>query len=446
MTLLDYFLSLGTRLAPYLFLILIPFRNHLRCSFRRGVLYAVLFYLGTTLIVYLFGETYGINSIWMLPFTCFFLAFCLFLAYHVLRTSLRKLLFLILLIENYSDIVLMFSEILETHLAGLLPGFSAVGLVSLCRMLVFVLSAPLIHYFLTHQVLPVWEHEDTPEIWSMLWLIPASFYLIYRLGFTSSIAALHSEITSPLLLAIVWTAGTFLSYYATLSMINFNEEKQQLQHQLQVQEYQALIRDKQAERLAASIASTRQTRHDLHHYLLTLKTYMNQGETEKLQDSLNQFISNFESSIKTPVCENLLFSAIVRYYMDMAEESGIEFTTSIVLPPSLAIKDTDLTVILGNMLENAMEACLRQTAGEAQFIEVKSRMQGNNGLVLQCRNSYNGQVKKQDETFLSSKREGEGIGLSSIRTLCAKYHGVLKITPKDNTFTVNLLLNLPAAA
>ena len=58
----------------------------------------------------------------------------------------------------------------------------------------------------------------------------------------------------------------------------------------------------------------------------------------------------------------------------------------------------------------------------------------------------NGQVKKQDETFLSSKREGEGIGLSSIRTLCAKYHGVLKITPKDNTFTVNLLLNLPAAA
>ena len=41
-------------------------------------------------------------------------------------------------------------------------------------------------------------------------------------------------------------------------------------------------------------------------------------------------------------------------------------------------------------------------------------MQGNNGLVLQCCNSYNGQVKKQDETFLSSKREGEGIGLSSI--------------------------------
>ena len=71
-------------------------------------------------------------------------------------------------------------------------------------------------------------------------------------------------------------------------------------------------------------------------------------------------------------------------------------------------------------------------------------MQGNNGLVLQCRSSYNGQVKKQDETFLSSNREGEGIGLSSIRTLRAKYHDVLKITTKDNTFTVNLLLNLPA--
>ena len=103
-------------------------------------------------------------------------------------------------------------------------------------------------------------------------------------------------------------------------------------------------------------------------------------------------------------------------------------------------------MILGNMLENAIEACLRQKAGETQFIEIKSRMQGNNGLVLQCRNSYNGQIQKQDETFLSSKREGEGIGLSSIRTLCTKYHGVLKITPNDDTFTVNLLLNLPAAA
>ena len=144
-------------------------------------------------------------------------------------------------------------------------------------------------HFLCHQVLPVWEHEDTPEIWSMLWLIPASFYLIYRLGFTSSITVLHSEITSPLLLAIVWTAGTFLSYSATLSMINFNEEKRQLQQQLQVQEYQVLIRNKQAERLAASIATTRQTRHDLHHYLLTLKTFMDHGETVNLLDSMNQF-------------------------------------------------------------------------------------------------------------------------------------------------------------
>ena len=55
MSLPDYFLSLGTRLAPYLFLILIPFRNHLRCSFRQSVLYAFLLYLGTTLSVYLLG-------------------------------------------------------------------------------------------------------------------------------------------------------------------------------------------------------------------------------------------------------------------------------------------------------------------------------------------------------------------------------------------------------
>ena len=127
-----------------------------------------------------------------------------------------------------------------------------------------------------------------------------------------------------------------------------------------------LIRDKQAERLAASIAATRQTRHDLHHYLLTLKTYMDQGGNAKSQDALNQFISNFDSSVKTPLCENLLSSAIVRYYMDMAEESGIQFTASIVLPPNLTIIDTDLTVILGNLLENAMEACLQQTPGEEQ--------------------------------------------------------------------------------
>lgn len=443
MSILDYFLSLGTRLAPYLFLILIPFRKHLRCSFGRGILYALVFYLATTLSVCFLGETYGLDSIWMFSFTCFFLVFCLVLAYRVLRTSLRKLLFLILLIENYSDIVLMFSEILEAHLTPWLVGLSAVASISLCRIVIFTISVPLIWYFLVHQVLPVWEHEDTPEIWSMLWLIPAAFYLIYRLGFTSSLAVLNTEITWPLLLAIVWTAGTFLSYYATLSMINFSEEKQQLQQQLQVQEYQALIRDKQAERLAASITSTRQTRHDLHHYLLTLKTYMDQGETDKLRTSLNQFISTFESSVKTPVCENLLFSAIVRYYMDMAEENGIAFTTSIVLPSALMIRDTDLTVILGNILENAMEACLRQKAGELQFIEVKSQMQGENGLVLQCRNSYNGQIRKQDDIFLSSKREGEGIGLSSIQSLCAKYHGILKITPNEHVFTVNLLLNLP---
>ena len=57
MSILDYFLSLGTRLAPYLFLILIPFRKHLRCSFGRGILYALVFYLATTLSVCFLGET-----------------------------------------------------------------------------------------------------------------------------------------------------------------------------------------------------------------------------------------------------------------------------------------------------------------------------------------------------------------------------------------------------
>lgn len=438
----DYFLSMASRLAPYLFLILLVFRNSLRYSLKQVAVIAAVFFTLSTLSVAVLGRLYGNQGAWVFPYTVIFILACILLAWKILKAPFWKILFLILLIENYSDIVLLFSEIIQVRLHCTFFNAGTVISIVVIRMFIFLISCPLMWLFLVREVKPVWEHETDSSVWKMLWLIPGSFYLIYRLGLISNFDALSKEIPSPLLLALVWTVGTFLSYFATLSMINAGQEKQRLQQQLQISEYQTLIRNKQAERLAESIASTRQTRHDLHHYLLSLKTYVDSGEFDKVSDSLNQFISNFEASTKTPVCAHLLTSGIVRYYMDIAEEYGIAFSSRIELPRQLSVRDEDLTVLLGNLLENAIEANIRQKPETQKFIEVKGRIQGKNGLIFQIRNSYSGEIHQAGDVYLSSKREGEGIGVTSVRTICAKYNGVCNFTHTADQFIVSVLMNM----
>ena len=120
----------------------------------------------------------------------------------------------------------------------------------------------------------------------------------------------------------------------------------------------------------------------------------------------------------------------------------IPLSLNISLDYTPPISDTELCIILGNLLENAIEACNRMKSTE-RFITFKLSMASTSILVIQISNSYEGVIRQTpDGTFLSSKvRDRKGIGLASVLSTTEKYNGIARIEYPDHTFKVSLLLN-----
>lgn len=91
-------------------------------------------------------------------------------------------------------------------------------------------------------------------------------------------------------------------------------------------------------------------------------------------------------------------------------------------------------------MENAAEACARMT-GSARFVRVGSHLQ-HGVLTLAVDNSFEGNLRQKDGVFLSSKREGEGIGLSSVAAVAKKYSGGSQFEEKDGVFQASVYVRI----
>jgi sensor histidine kinase regulating citrate/malate metabolism len=96
-------------------------------------------------------------------------------------------------------------------------------------------------------------------------------------------------------------------------------------------------------------------------------------------------------------------------------------------------------VVFGNVLENALEACRRITAGE-RFIKLSSQFIGNK-LYIAVDNSFSGEIRLKNGVYLSQKREAaSGIGIISVMAIAKKYDGKASFEQEDQVFRVSVYL------
>ncbi|MCU0081434.1 ATP-binding protein [Extibacter muris] len=130
-------------------------------------------------------------------------------------------------------------------------------------------------------------------------------------------------------------------------------------------------------------------------------------------ESINNYICSLDSLRPTSYCDNPVINVIVSYYAELSRENGISFSPSIQLDRDLPFSDTDTCIVLGNLLENAVEACQRQ-AQEGRYIRLKLHAVNDCTLVIIVENSYNGMVRRRDNAFYLQRPEaGKGSGLAS---------------------------------
>ena len=179
--------------------------------------------------------------------------------------------------------------------------------------------------------------------------------------------------------------------------------------------------------------------HDMKHHMNELKILAAKGENRAIEeyiDDMQEFMVNPNEFVASG---NFEIYSVMNYMLYKAKEEQCNVNVKAQLPKTVA-HSFDINVILGNLLENSIEAA-KQTEEKRLDIEIELH-QGF--LRIQIENSYDGKLEKDYGKFLTTKRakESHGIGLENVRKIVHKYNGIMEACPDGDLFRVILLLYL----
>ncbi len=256
----------------------------------------------------------------------------------------------------------------------------------------------------------------------------------YYFKFTYQFSSIFQDGVIIFILMMSFTTGFYIKDFESL-----RKQNERLAFEIGLMEIQIDEQRKYNELIARNEDVLKKQRHDLHHHLIAIRELAENGN-EKLSDYLDTLSKNIPTA-HISYCENKAVSAILSHYAEICRGEQIEFHAKLIVPEMRKTPlNSDLAIIFGNLLENAIEACMKIDK-EKRFIRIGSDI-SYDMLIITMDNSYDGNFLSVDGRFRSTKREGFGIGLSSVQSVVRKYCGDAKFEDKDGYFQSSVYMRI----
>lgn len=228
------------------------------------------------------------------------------------------------------------------------------------------------------------------------------------------------------LLLFLSLEGTFFSYHQGFEVRTECFQRDVLSHQYR--------------EMKEIYLNMRGWRHDYHNHLQVMKAQIAGGQLEEMKqylDDLEQNLDKVDTYIKSG---NLMTDAILNSKLSLAEQKGIRVNCKAVLPEHLSIEDVDLCVMLGNLLDNALEACekIPEIQRFLRIYMVVNRSQ----LYISIQNSAKEELDFNERNYISTKRGNHGLGMKRVKALADKYDGYLTLANEPGIFAAEMTLPL----
>ena len=181
------------------------------------------------------------------------------------------------------------------------------------------------------------------------------------------------------------------------------------------------------------IEQVRIIKHDFRHHIYALQS-MDKEEQNAYLKSLQK---NLEQSDEIFFCQNQSVNGLLQDYNTRAKKNDISFTVKLDISYNIPVDDLTLCIIIGNLLENAFEACSH--LDNDKYVSLRGRWIDDH-LMMMVENSYDGHVKKNNGHIVSRKKDG-GLGLVSIRRMLSRPGNEIEVNYDDNTFTVMIKIS-----
>ena len=212
--------------------------------------------------------------------------------------------------------------------------------------------------------------------------------------------------------------------------------------QLEKEKNALLERDYQT--LSDTYAANAKLFHDLHNHIDALHRYLSKGSTAEAIVYLENLRSPMQSIRQTAWTGDEAVDYLLNSKIALAVSQNIRVNTDIEFPRHTNILSVDLVTILGNLLDNSLEAT-EGAEDSLRFIELKIR-RINDMLVIKAENGCSTAPAAADGNFQTPKTDKalHGWGLRSVRTVAERYDGTLETAYGDHTFHAVVTLSFEA--
>ena len=198
-------------------------------------------------------------------------------------------------------------------------------------------------------------------------------------------------------------------------------------------EHHFVMQEKYYAALRAEHEETRALWHDIKKYMNAMQALAETSKAAEAQQVFEEAQGLFNNIDNTVDVGNSVVNIILNEYIGEAAESDTKVSLDVSVPPALSILAPDLYILLGNTIDNALDACF-SLPHDMRQIDIQLKLH-NDVLFYRISNPY-------DETLVKQKRgKGHGYGLKNVRRCVTKYNGDMVIDQKDGLFRLTARLN-----
>ncbi len=388
-----------------------------------GILFADL---GTAVYCYLSGNLTLLSKLDIVLF-----AVLCFAVRPLFKDTFMQWLFSYLTVQNISDAVIILSFTGSRHLPY--PAYTN----SLLRIILFGIFLLV----LSRYVRPLYRHAV--EHWMSYFTVALGIYITFNYYVLSSddIVATLTTQAVPLILVIAIGLAAYGSIFLSLKNLQrefrVKEENQQMQNE---REYLQLAAENMSQRLylmGEVAAQNSRAAHDRRHFNNILLELLEQGKTSEatgLLLSQNKAVHQ----ISKIYCENAAVNAAVCHYAELAEQADIRLEIALDIPGNVALDALELSMVVSNLMENAIQACEKLPEASLPFLRFSCRSVGR--LLMEIENPCAEGTVLDERGYPVANAEGHGIGSKSVIAFAKKYDGELMYRIENGIFRVRLLI------
>lgn len=417
--------------------------THVLLTRKRSMKYCIVAYILNTVgfyIAVMFTKRY-ITDPYILKYILYFLAF-LFIIYIclVFEESISKKIFAMFSIWLFSTILLFIAIVILDASPVNADVNTYQYHVYVIRICLEALLLPVVYFKVSKHYKKVMRIIPDKMI-NLMSLYPfTSFFLIINQVTYGQLPNFNSVFDVLLVLVLI-----SLGYMLIFTGIASSSKVISLKYNYQIIENQVESQRQNYQKLNESLQQMYTAKHDFRQHISAIGSMMQMQKLEEALEYIHQFHQNELSNRLPTLCHNFAADSIVKYYMSLAISKSISFQPQLNIPEDIGINPLDLCVVLGNCLENAIEACEKLGDDNEKIIKIESHIVGAL-LVIKISNNYNGQIFKVGETIQSTKNDASqvthGIGLISVRETVHQYNGNLDINYTQDEFEVDIIMNI----